>query len=79
MQVDPGSSQLTPRLLLGTFRGFQLLKLEYDKLLSNLAFNCNLRLYNEVATGVRARFLVGPDKLFMPRHRMPFNSTNEGL
>jgi len=27
VQVDPGFSQLTPRLLSGTFRGFQLLKL----------------------------------------------------
>ena len=45
MQVDPGFSQLTPRLLSGTFRDFQLLKLKYDKLLSNSAFNRNLRHY----------------------------------
>ena len=49
MQVDPGFLQLTPRLLSGTFRGFQLLKLTYDKLLPNFAFNCNLRHYTEVA------------------------------
>ena len=50
MQVDPGFSKLTPRLLSGTFRGFQLLKLRYDKLLSNFAcfgFNCNLRHYTK--------------------------------
>ena len=32
--------------LSGTFRDFQLLKLKCDKLLSNFAFNCNLRHYN---------------------------------
>ena len=30
------------------FRDFQLLKLKYDKPLSNFAFNCNLRHYIEV-------------------------------
>ena len=43
VHLDPEFSQLTPqltlRLLSGTFRGFQLLKLKYDKLLSNFAFN----------------------------------------
>ena len=29
VQVDPGFSQLTPRLLSGTFRNFQLLKLKH--------------------------------------------------
>ena len=29
------------------FRDFQLLKLEYDKLLSNFGFDCNVCLYNE--------------------------------
>jgi len=39
---------LTPRLLSGTFRDFQRLKLKYEKLLSNFAcfgLNCNLRPY----------------------------------
>ena len=36
MQFEPGVSQLTPRLL-------SALETKYDKLLSNLAFNCNLR------------------------------------
>ena len=36
--LTPGWKQLTPRLLSGTFRGFQLLKLNHDKLLSNLCF-----------------------------------------
>ena len=48
MQVDPGFSQLTPRLLSGTFRDSQLLKLKYDKLVSNFAFKCNLRHYMSV-------------------------------
>ena len=41
----PWFSQLTPRLLSGTFRDFQRLKLKHDELLSNFAcfgFNCNL-------------------------------------
>ena len=29
------------------FRNFQLLKLKYDKLVSNFAFNCKLRHYIE--------------------------------
>ena len=46
LQVDPGFSQLTPRLLSGTLsRNFQRLKVEDDKLLINVAFNCNLRRY----------------------------------
>ena len=42
-------SQLTPRLLSGTFRGFQRLKLEHDELLSRSAFNCILRPYTKAA------------------------------
>ena len=39
--------QLTPRLLSGTFRNFQLLKLKYDRLLSDFAASTvNLRRYN---------------------------------
>ena len=40
--------QLTPRLLSGTFRGFQRLKLKHEKLLTNFAINCNLRHYTVV-------------------------------
>ena len=47
-RLTPGWKQLTPRLLSGTFRGFQLLKLKYEELLSNFAFNCNLCRYNKV-------------------------------
>ena len=47
MQVDPGFSQLNPTL---AFRDFQLLKLKYDMLLSNFAFNCNLRHSTEAPT-----------------------------
>jgi hypothetical protein len=43
VQVDPGFEAVDPAL---AFRDFQLLKLNYDKLLSNLAFNCNLRHYS---------------------------------
>ena len=43
MQLDPGFPQLTLRLLSGTFRNFQRLKLKHDKLLSIVASNCNLR------------------------------------
>ena len=46
VQVHPGLSHLTPRSLSGTFKGFQRLKLKYDKLLSNFGFKCNLRHYN---------------------------------
>ena len=38
-----GFAQLTPRLLSGTFRDFQRLKLQYDELLSSFAFNFNPR------------------------------------
>jgi len=38
---------LTPRLLSGTFRGFQLLTLTDDKLLSNFALNCKVRHYSK--------------------------------
>ena len=54
----PWFSKLTPRLLSGTFRGFQLLKLKHDKLPSHFAcfgFNCNLRHY----TGVLASCFDG--------------------
>ena len=43
----PDWKQLTPRLLSGTFRDFQRLNLAYDKLVSNLAFNFNLRPCNK--------------------------------
>ena len=46
VQLDPRFSQLTPRLLSGTFRDFQRLKLKCDELLSNVAFNCTLRPYS---------------------------------
>ena len=42
MQVDPRLEAIDPTL---GFRDFQLLTLEYDKLLSNFGFNCNLRQY----------------------------------
>ena len=54
VQVNPGFLQLTPRLLSGTFRGFQLLKLKYEKLLSDFAcfgFNCKLRHYTKAEGG----------------------------
>ena len=60
---DPGLTALHPMLafrhfqgLSGAFRGFQLLKLKYDKLLSTFAFNCNLRHYTEA---LRIKFDVG--------------------
>ena len=53
MQVDPGFSLLPPRLLLDS-RDFQLLKLKHDQLLSNFAFNCNLRHYYGVITSTPA-------------------------
>ena len=40
MQLDPGLEAVDPAL---AFRHFQLLKLEYDKLLSNFALKCNLK------------------------------------
>ena len=42
MQAHPGLTADHPTL---AFRDFQLLKLKYDKLLSNFAFKCNLRHY----------------------------------
>ena len=42
----PWFSQLTPRLLSGTFRDFQRLKLQYDELLSSFAIDCNPRRYS---------------------------------
>ena len=51
---------MTPRLLSGTFRDFQLLKLNLDKLLSNFAFNCNLRHYNMEAERLLLRNRVMP-------------------
>ena len=48
VQVDPGFPQLTPRLLSGTFRDFQLLKLKHDTMLSHFAIKCNLRHYSVV-------------------------------
>ena len=42
--MTSGWKQLTRRL----FRHFQLLKLKYDKLLSNFAFNCNLCHHSKV-------------------------------
>ena len=50
-QVDPGFSHFDPTL---AFRDFQLLKLNYDKLLSNFAFKCNLRHYNKATCGTFA-------------------------
>ena len=50
VQVDPGYPvvfAVDPTL---AFRGFQLLKLKHDKLLSNFAFNCNLRHYTLVSS-----------------------------
>jgi len=44
-RLTPGWKQLTPRLLSGTFREFQRLKVKYDKPLSSFAFKCNLRHY----------------------------------
>ena len=42
MQLDPGLEAVDPTL---AFRNFQLLTLKYVKLVSNFAFNCNLRHY----------------------------------
>jgi len=36
--------------LSGTFRNFQLLKLKYDKLLSNFSFKCKLRHYTAASS-----------------------------
>jgi len=53
--------------------GIKRLKLEYDKLLSSLAFDCNLRHYSwGMSTCGRAWHIC------LPRHRMQFDSTNEG-
>jgi len=49
VQVDPSFARLTPRLLSGTFRDFQLLKLKHDAPLSNFAFNLNLRPSDKAA------------------------------
>jgi len=38
-----GAVQVDPRLTLHAFRDFRRLKLKHDKLLSNFAFNFNLR------------------------------------
>ena len=43
-QVDPGFSQLTPRLL-------SALETKYDGPLSNFAFKCNMRHYNMESAG----------------------------
>ena len=48
VQVHPGLQALDPTL---AFRDFQLLNLKYDKLLSNFAFNCNLRHYITAEAG----------------------------
>ena len=47
LKIDP---TLALFRLSGTFRHFQLLKLEYDKLLSNFAFDFNLRNYTKGGT-----------------------------
>ena len=47
MHLHPGFEQVDPTL---AFRDLQLLKLKHDKLLLNLAFNCNLRPSIEGAT-----------------------------
>ena len=49
-RVDPGLTAVDPAL---AFRDFQLLKLKYDRLLSNFAFNRNLR-HCMMATGFAA-------------------------
>ena len=54
-----GWKHLTPRLLSGTFRHFQRLKLKHDKPLSNVAFNCNLRHCHEALHSI----LVGRCRL----------------
>ena len=43
VQVDPGFFAVDPTL---AFRDFQRLKLTYDELLSNFAFNVNPRHYS---------------------------------
>ena len=43
------------------FRDFQVLKLKYDKLLSNVAINCNMRPY--VLDTIRADLLRDPEHL----------------
>ena len=45
MQVHPGYPVVFAVDLTLAFRNFQLSKLKYEKLLSNIAFNCNLRHY----------------------------------
>jgi len=43
VQVDPGLEAVDPTLAFRlSGRGFRLLKLKYEKLLSNFGFNCNL-------------------------------------
>ena len=44
--VLTGAVQVDPELTALAFRDFQLLKLKHDELLSNFAFNFNLRHYN---------------------------------
>ena len=53
---------MTPRLLSGTFRDFQLLKPNYDKLLSNFASNCILCHYYEVKHNIRQLVLAGSSR-----------------
>ena len=66
MQVDP----IKPTL---KAPGTNRLKLKYEKLLSNIAFNFNLRRYpkvgNDVLIGAHAVVLVRPATWRPPRHR----------
>ena len=69
---------------------FQRVKLNYDRLLSSLAFNFNSRPFCKPAsrvglgwnfvgcTGVVNDESGGAWRILSPRHRMPFNSINEG-
>jgi hypothetical protein len=88
-QEDPGRAvqvaSIKTRAETSARPWLQHLKLDYHELLSNFAFNFSLHRYTQ-ATDYSAWDLwtpsddeVGRGRYRSPRHRMPYNSRNEGL
>ena len=73
MQVEPMKSKLKAP-------GAKRLRLNYYNLLSNFAFNLNMRRYTEVQNQADAAGVIQCETWqCSPRHRVTFNSRNEGL
>ena len=74
LTYEAGRCRLTPGFRSRPHACFQCLKLKYDKLLSNFAFKCNLRRYNEGSVDVHA--ITDPDQRAAVEARVDRRSFN---